>query len=80
MTADAYVTVSAQIPIKTAAMLNKLAEEYGLSRANMIMKIIEAAVLQQEEPIEVSTVTPEGSRDKRTGLAKRLNMSHRKLL
>lgn len=64
MADDQYMTVSAQIPLKTAMKLDKLAMEYRLSRANTILRLLEKGIMDHGEVIEVSSVSPDGLRRK----------------
>ena len=61
---DSYVSISIRIPYKTMQRVDKLAVEYGLSRANTLMKLVEDASIRHGEKIEVSTVTEHGRRHK----------------
>jgi hypothetical protein len=64
MAIDNYVNVALHLPYKTLQRVDKLAAEYGLSRANTLMKLIESASLDHGEKIEVSSVTHNGKRHK----------------
>lgn len=61
---DSYISISIRIPYKTMQRVDKLAVEYGLSRANTLMKLVEDASIRHGEKIEVSTVTEHGRRHK----------------
>lgn len=64
MANSGYVQVAFTIPYKTLQRVDKLATEYGLSRANILMKLVEDGSIQHGEKIEVSSVTQHGKRHK----------------
>lgn len=68
------------LPYKTLAQVEKLATEYGLSRANMLMKLVEAGLIHEHrESVEVSSVTEDGDRRK-DGVAITIHNGARKIL
>lgn len=62
---DNYVNTAFKIPYTTLQEVEKMAYEYGLSRGNMLMKLVEWAVIAYGGRVEVSSVTPEGRRNKK---------------
>lgn len=62
MATDHYTTVAFKLPYKTHQAVVKLAEEYGLSKANTLMKLVEEGVKLQGERLEVTTTNTEGVR------------------
>lgn len=65
MPTDHYISTALHLPYKTLQRIEKLAAEYGLSKANMMMRLIERGLMDAGEPIEVSSVSPDGERNKR---------------
>lgn len=76
---DHYILISAQVPFKTVQRIDKLAQEYGLSRANTIVKLLEHAAKIHGEPIQTSSTTPNGERRK-DGVSITINNELRKIL
>lgn len=76
---DHYVTVTAQLPYKTVQVIEALAITYGLSKANTIVKLLERAVMEHGEPVQVSRITQDGERHK-NGVAISVNNELRKQL
>lgn len=59
---DHYRHVAFSIQRKTLERIDKLAAEFGLSRANTLVTLIEQALIAHGEPIEVSTTNTNGVR------------------
>lgn len=79
MAADLSVLVSFKAGVKTIARIDKQAIEWGLSRANTVLKLVESALIHVGEPIEVNTVTNNGERHN-NGVAITVNNEARRLL
>lgn len=79
MAIDNYISVALHLPYKTLQRVDKLAAEYGLSRANTLMRLVESAAMQHGEPIEVSSTTTNGERRK-NGIPTVVNNGLRKIL
>lgn len=62
MPGDQYVNVTASIPLKTRLRLDKTAEEYGISRANLVLHFIETGLRSIGEPLEASTTNLDAER------------------
>jgi predicted DNA-binding protein len=79
MAVDHYRQVSFQLPNKTIERVDKLAEEYGLSRGNTLMKLVEAGLRSHDEPLEVTSTNTDGVKNQ-FGANAYVNNSLRKLL
>ena len=73
------MSVCFKIPLKLLKMVDKLATEYRLSRANTLKRLVEQAIMLEGEPSEVTTTNPGGERRK-DGVAITVNNELRKLL
>jgi hypothetical protein len=62
--ADGYLNVMIKMPYKTLQRIEQMAEQNSVSRAKMIIKILDAAVINEGLKTEVSSATSEGARDK----------------
>lgn len=63
MARDDYVPVTFHMSYKTVQKVEKLAAEYGLSKANTMVKLIEAGITAHSERLEVTTTNSEGFRN-----------------
>ena len=79
MAVDLSLVVTFKAGIKTVARIDKLAVEWDLSRANVVLKLVESALLHVGEPVEVSAITKDGERHK-NGVAITVNNEARRLL
>lgn len=79
MSGDRYQTVTASIPYKTIGQLNRAAEEYGISRANLIMHFVEQGLSDMGFPLEVSPTNLNGIR-RDTGTPVSVQNMKRKIL
>jgi len=64
MAVDHYHAVSFQISYKTLQRVEKLAQEFGMSRANTLQKLVEEALHQHGEPLEDSTTFNKGEKNR----------------
>lgn len=55
-------TVSFKIPHKTLQLVLRYAEEYNMSRANMILRLVELGLMSTSEKLERTTTLPEGTK------------------
>ena len=79
MATDHYTSVAFKLPYKTHQAVVKLAAEYGLSRANTLMMLVEEGLKHQGERLEVTTTNTEGVR-RANGVPGFVNNGLRKLL
>ena len=79
MAADLSVVVTFKAGVKTVSRIDKQAIEWGLSRANTVLKLVESALIHIGEPVEVSAITSNGERHK-NGVAITVNNEARRLL
>lgn len=76
-----YRTLSTQVNVHTANQVEKLAQHYGLSKANMLMKLIELGLETLDEDYTRSSVSEDrGYKDPKTGRVKIVNSWLRKQL
>lgn len=61
--ADRYVAARLTVPYKTMQRIVRLAEIYGLSKANTMLKLIEMSLIAEGEKIDTSAITPNGHRN-----------------
>jgi len=64
MAVDNYQAVSFQISYKTLQRVEKLAQEFGMSRANTLQKLVEEALYHHGEPLETSTTFNKGEKNR----------------
>lgn len=64
MAVDHYRQVSFMISYKTLQRVDKLAVEYGLSRANTLQRLVEESLNAHGEPLENSSTFKDGERNK----------------
>lgn len=64
MAVDNYRQVSFMISHKTLQRVDKLASEYGLSRANTLQRLIEESLNAHGEPLEDSSTFKDGEKNK----------------
>lgn len=64
MAVDHYRQVSFMISHKTLQRVDKLAIEFGLSRANTLQKLVEEGLHAHGEPIEVSSTNTIGEKNR----------------
>lgn len=77
-----YTSIGANVTMKTAFVIDRLAEEYGVSRTKMVSTLLEWAAEHHGESIEVAAQPfgVEGYKDKKTGTPKITNYRLRKTL
>jgi hypothetical protein len=79
MATDGYVPVSFHVSYKTKSIVEKLAVDYGLSRGNTLMKLVEMGIAAHGDRLETSTTNSDGEKNT-NGVAKTIKLGLRDLL